>query len=218
MAKPHAERKTEIIESALSLAAEQGVKRVSTQAIADRVGIAQSTIFRHFKTRDAIFEAAIEWLAERLFHTLTPCFSSAEPASRRLEDMIHRQLRFVSKHKGLPRLIFSDRLHLESPVLKQAVQTIIKRYTAQLTSLVVAGIESGEFKPDLDAEKTARYIAALLHGLVLRWSLFDFEFSLEDEADSVIEFVNKALLPPPEQDHAGNPLTTLYSTPLKEKS
>jgi AcrR family transcriptional regulator len=197
MGKPHAERKIEIIESALSLAAEQGVKRVSTQAIADRVGIAQSTIFRHFKTRDAIFAASIEWLAERLFQTIDQYFTSKEPAAQRLEKLIRKQLLFVSGHKGLPRLIFSDRLHLESPVLKKAVQTIVNRYTAKLTSLVSAGIESGDFKQDLDADKTARYIAALLHGMVLRWSLFDFDFKLEDEANSIIEFINKTLLTHP---------------------
>ncbi len=194
MGKPHAERKIEIIESALSLAAEQGVKRVSTQAIADRVGIAQSTIFRHFKTRDDIFAAAIEWLAGKLFATLERCFSSDAPAPERLDALIRRQLRFVSEHRGLPRLIVSDRLHLESPVLKKAVQTIVERYTAQLATLVQSGIDSGHFKPTLDADKTARYIAAVLHGMVLRWSLFDFSFRLEDEADDIVQFIHTTLI------------------------
>ncbi len=200
MGKPHAERKVEIIESALSLAAEQGVKRVSTQAIADRVGIAQSTIFRHFKTRDDIFAAAIEWLADKLFVTLSRCFDSQAAAPARLDDLIHRQLRFVAEHKGLPRLIFSDRLHLESPMLKKAVRTIVERYTAELARLVQSGIDSGHFKPDLDADETARYIAALLHGMVLRWSLFDFSFRIEDEADAIVRFVLTTLsLPQPKE-------------------
>ena len=194
MGKPHAERKVEIIQSALSLAADQGVGNVSTQAIADRVGIAQSTIFRHFKTRDAIFAAAIDWLAQGLFDTIDPCFNGSGPTSERLKMLIRRQLRFISEHKGLPRLLFSDRLHLESPVLKQAVQAIVERYISKLSALLRTGIESGEFKSDLDANKTARYISALLHGLVLRWSLFNFAFPLEDEAESMIAFLDTTLV------------------------
>ncbi|MCP4262009.1 MAG: TetR/AcrR family transcriptional regulator [Planctomycetes bacterium] len=99
-----------------------GVKKVTTQAIADRVGIAQATIFRHFKSCDAIFSEAIEWLAGQLFEALSSCFNSQAAPDERLGLLIERQLSFISKHKGLPGLLFSDRMHLESPVLKAAVQ------------------------------------------------------------------------------------------------
>lgn len=59
MGKPTEARRAEIIEGALAVAAERGVNRVTTQAIADQVGIAPSAIFRHFKSRDEILSAAI---------------------------------------------------------------------------------------------------------------------------------------------------------------
>ena len=51
MGKPQEERRKEIVQATMDLAAEQGIKKVTTQAIADKVGIAQPTVFRHFKTR-----------------------------------------------------------------------------------------------------------------------------------------------------------------------
>lgn len=160
MGKPHEERKQEIIEAAMELAAEQGVKRVTTQAIADRVGIAQPTVFRHFKTRDAIFAAAIDWLAMGLFKALGVFFTGSGPADERLRKLIARQLEFISKNKGLPRLLFSDRLHLESPSLKAAVQKVMNRYTEQIANLIREGQESGCFRADLDPDETGRYVAA----------------------------------------------------------
>ena len=194
MGKPHKQRKLEIIQSTLALAAEIGVKKVTTQAIADRVGVAQATIFRHFKTRDAIFSDAIEWLASQLFQTLSGCFSGEDSADQRLHRLIRRQLKFISQHKGLPRLLFSDRLHLESPVLKQAVQTIMNRYTREVAKLIREGMTSGHFRDDLDAEKTACYLAALIQGVVMRWSIFNFDFDLEQEADGVWDFIHHSLL------------------------
>ena len=193
MGKTHEVRKQEIIEAAMDLAAEHGVKRVTTQAIADRVGIAQPTVFRHFKTRDAIFASAIDFLAGNLFKVLERIFEGTGPADQRLEQLIHKQLAFVSKHKGLPRLLFSDRLHIESPVLKAAVQKIMNRYTSRVGQLVREGQQSGCFKTGLDPDETGRYIAALIQGLIMRWSVFDFGFSLDEEADALWRFVHAAL-------------------------
>ncbi len=195
MGKPHAQRKDEIIRSALDLAAETGVKKVTTQAIADRVGIAQATVFRHFKTRDSIFAEAIEWLAGQLFETLAICFNDQTlAANERLNMLIQRQLGIISRHKGLPRLLFSDRLHIESPALKGVVQTIMNRYTQQLGLLIDEGKAQGCFRQDVNSTETATLITALVQGTVMRWSIFDFDFELEDQAAPIQEFLNNTLI------------------------
>lgn len=194
MGKPHAQRKDEIIRSALDLAAETGVKKVTTQAIADRVGIAQATVFRHFKTRDLIFSEAIEWLAEQLFKTLSNCFDDRTlAANERLNMLIKRQLGFISRHKGLPRILFSDRLHIESPALKEVVQTIMSRYTRQLVLLIDEGKEAGCFKQEVNSLETATLVTALIQGTVMRWSIFDFNFELEEQAEPIQRFLSNIL-------------------------
>ena len=193
MGKPHAERRQEIIQSALELAAEQGVKKVTTQAIADRVGIAQPTVFRHFKTRDDIFSDAIAWLADRLFSVIGSVLDERLPPDQRLKKMIETQLDFVSRHRGLPRMLFSDRLHLESPALKKAVQKVMGRYTGQVADLIRAGIEAGCFDQSLDPDESARLVAATIQGLIMRWSIFDFSFRLVDESEPVWGYVHAAL-------------------------
>lgn len=193
--KSHEERKDEIIRGALELAGETGVKEVTAQAIADRVGIAQPTIFRHFKTRDAIFRGAMEWIANTLFGVLENLGGSEEPADKRLRKLLRRQLGFVSKQRGLPRLLFSDRLHLEDPALKATVRRIMERYVRHLEAILRDGIEAGLFRADLEPEATARWIAATVQGLIVRWSIYDFSFRLEDEAPALWRFLEPVLTP-----------------------
>ncbi len=193
MGKPHEQRRHEIIQAALALAAEQGVKKVTTQAIADRVGIAQPTVFRHFKTRDEIFAGAISWLANQLFLMLDTTLDDEMTPDRRLERLLRTQLRFVSRHKGLPRMLFSDRLHMESPVLKQVVQKVLGRYTQRVAAVIQDGVESGCFHHSQDPEQSARHVAALVQGTIVRWSIFDFGFSLEEEAEDLWNFIQAAL-------------------------
>jgi len=193
MGKPTEQRKAEIIQSTLELAARQGVAKVTTLAIAEEVGIAHATVFRHFKTREAIFSATLTWIVESMFAELEPVFTSSDPADVCLEDLIYTQLKFVSEHRGLPRLLFSDRLHMESEELKHIVKNAMGNFTRRITSVINEGIETGIFSRDVQADSAARYLIALFQGLMMRWSIFDFEFQIENESANLWQFYSNAL-------------------------
>lgn len=55
-------RKEEIIQAALDLAAKNGLGTVSMQQIADKVGITKASLYNHFSSRDEIVEAMYELL------------------------------------------------------------------------------------------------------------------------------------------------------------
>jgi AcrR family transcriptional regulator len=195
MGKPTEQRKAEIIQSTLELAARQGVCRVTTLAIADEVGIAHATVFRHFKTREAIFSAALKWIVENMFAALEPHFTSQDPADERLHALINTQLNFVNEHRGLPRLLFSDRLHMESEELKGIVRHAMEQFTSRIADLISKGMDEGVFDPDVQPKNSAIYLIALFQGLMMRWSIFDFEFQIEKESEPLWTFFSSSLKP-----------------------
>ncbi len=188
-------RQKEIIEATMALAAEQGISRLTTQAIADRVGIAQPTIFRHFKTRDAIFGAAIGWIAENLVSVLDELATAQLPPDERLRQLLQRQLAFVEERRGIPRLLFSEHLHVESPELKGAAREIFMRIFGHISGLLQEGIAQGRFRADLEPRQTALMIGALMQGTLIRWSLLDFGFSLRQEFHALWDFLWPTLRP-----------------------
>lgn len=191
--KTREERRREIVAAALEVAADRGAGETTTQAIADRVGIAQATVFRHFRSRDEIFASALERIGRELFRALrAPLAGSASPAQR-LRELIRRQLAFIGARRGLPRLLLSDRLHLENPALKRIVLGIMGRYAGEVSRLLREGVERGEFRSELDPDRTAELLLALVQGLVVRWSLSDFSFRLEAQADEVWALLRPAL-------------------------
>lgn len=64
------DRKKEIIEATLILAAENGLGTVSMQQISDKVGITKASLYNHFSSRDQIVEAMYESLREAAKHHL----------------------------------------------------------------------------------------------------------------------------------------------------
>lgn len=196
MRKTREQRRDEIVQAVIDLAAENDAGQITTQAIADRVGIAQPTVFRHFQTRDRILEAVIEWIAGNLLGVISAVATGSGPADQRLKSLLERQLDFISRHRGLPRLLFSERLHQENTHLKQAVRTVMQGYARIVSGVLEEGIQDGRFRPDLDAEENARMILALVQGLVMRWSISDFAFDLRDESDALWRLLERALTTP----------------------
>lgn len=187
------ERKAEIVETALELMAEQGTAHVTAQAIADRIGIAQPTVFRHFKSRNAIFRSALQFVAGQILGLLERGGAGDDP-EQRLHRLLTRQLRIVSRNRGLPRLLFSDRLHLEDPRLKGIIRDVMGRYVRHVRDIIADGQRSGQFSTGTDARTSAVFVMASVQGLLLRWSLFDFEFALEHESENLWRFVRAALV------------------------
>lgn len=195
MRKSHEKRQSEIIQGALDLAAKMGLSNVSTQAIAGRVGIAQPTIFRHFKNRDAIFRAALEFVATNLFKALNAAVAFGGPADERLQKLLSTQLYFIGKRRGVPRLLFSDRLQVEDHELKNTIRRIMERYVDTVAIIIKEGVEEGVFRHDLDPLETAQFVTAAVQGFILRWSLYDFEFPLEEKKETLWRFIWPSIRP-----------------------
>lgn len=193
MGKPQEQRRKEIVHATMDLTAEHGIKRVTTQAIADRIGIAQATIFRHFKTRDDIFTSVISWIAENLSKAILSGTNPNDAPDEQLRKLLQNQLTFINKHRAIPKVLFSDLLHLESPKLKTLLQELMNGYIQRITQLLQEGKDQNIFRKELDVDQTARYIAALIQGLVIRWSVYEFNFSLEKEAEIIWNFLQPVL-------------------------
>ena len=60
------ERRQAILDAAREVFSEQGLAGARTKDIAERAGVAEGLIFKHFKTKDALFELAVVDLLDEL--------------------------------------------------------------------------------------------------------------------------------------------------------
>jgi len=185
--KSHAERREEIARTALELAADVGVGAVSTQAIADAMGVSQATIFRHFATRDAVFQESIALVSRLVMAQLGPIFADKSASgAQRLERLVVEHLRFIQANRGIPALLFSDTLHQGSTVLKADIRQLMKAYGGRVAGLVLEGVEDGSITPSTDPTLLAQTVVTMVQGVVLRWSLFDHMFDLGTQSDVIL--------------------------------
>ncbi len=105
--QPSVDRRRQIADAALRIIAEQGLGKFTTSTIAREVGLTDGAIFRHFPSKEAIVEAAIDRVEEILFAELP---APADDPLERLGDFIRYRVRVVRDNPGVSRMVFSEQL------------------------------------------------------------------------------------------------------------
>ena len=92
------ERRDLTVRTVVDLAAEQNPSEITTAAIAKRMNVTQGALFRHFPNKDAILEAVVDWVADRLLRRLDEAAAGASGALDALEAMFMAHIEFIVLH------------------------------------------------------------------------------------------------------------------------
>jgi len=165
---PAEERRTVTIEAVIALAGTKNPSEITTAAIAQHMNLTQGAIFRHFPSKDAIWQAVMEWVAERLLSRIERAAKEQLSPLAAMEAMFLTHVEFVVEHPGVPRMLFGELQRAESTPAKRMAQTLIKHYGERLHQLIDQGKSMGEIPVTLDAEAASALFIGTVQGLVMQ--------------------------------------------------
>ena len=132
------------------------------------MGLTQGALFRHFPTKDAILEAVMTWVAERLLSRVDRAAQNVTSPLAALEAVFMAHIDFVSEHPGVPRMLFGELQRPGETLPKRMVQTLIQRYGERLRHLLERGKAIGELDANLDIEAASVSFIGSIQGLVMQ--------------------------------------------------
>ncbi|WP_324780208.1 TetR/AcrR family transcriptional regulator [Thiobacillus sedimenti] len=182
---PADERRAATVEAVVDLAAEQNPSEITTTAIAKRMGLTQGALFRHFPTKDAILQAVMSWVTERLLARVDKAARGVESPIAALEAIFMAHIDFVSEHPGVPRMLFGELQRPGDSLPKRMVQTLVHHYGERLRRLLEAGKTQGELYPDLDVDAAIVQFVGSIQGLVMQSLLAGDAKRLRQDAPGV---------------------------------
>ena len=165
---PADERRAVTVEAVVQLAAEQNPNDITTASIATRMGLTHGALFRHFPTKDAILQAVMEWVADRLLSRVNQAAESTTSPVAALEAIFMTHVDFVVEHPGVPRIMFGELQRAEESGAKRLARTLVQKYGQRLQELVEAGKAKGELNSSLDGEAAAILFIGTIQGLVMQ--------------------------------------------------
>ncbi|WP_303905077.1 TetR/AcrR family transcriptional regulator [Thiohalomonas denitrificans] len=165
---PADKRRAATVEAVVQLAAEQNPSQITTTAIAKFMGVTQGALFKHFPTKDAILQAVMEWVAERLLARVDKAAQAATSPIAAIEAMFMAHVEFVTEHPGVPRMLFGELQRAEMTAPKRMAQTLIRRYGERLQHSIEEGKAAGKLSAALDAEAAITLLTGVIQGLVMQ--------------------------------------------------
>lgn len=198
--KPADQRKAEIAATALRLADELGPDRLTTQAVADAVGVTQAAIFRHFPTKQALWRAVADALADTMVGAWQRELDGTAAPEQRLVALIQAQLRLIEANPAIPAILHSRELQTENAELRLRFLELMKRFQGLLSSELRVAQAAGTVRADIASDDCAVLLVSVVQGLAIRWSLGSRNFGLEAEGARLLgEQLKLFRLPPPQE-------------------
>jgi AcrR family transcriptional regulator len=165
---PADERRAVTVETVVELAGSVNPSEITLAAIAKRMNVTQGALFRHFPSKEAIWRAVMEWMAERLLSRIDRAARDIESPLEAMRAMFMSHVEFVIEHPGVPRMMFGELQRAEASPAKRIAQTLIQRYAERLRARLDEGKAGGEIAAETDTQAAATLFIGTIQGLVMQ--------------------------------------------------
>ncbi len=165
---PAGERREATVAAVVELAAKQNPGAITTAAIAEHMGLTQGAIFRHFASKDLVFQAVMSWVSDRMLAWVDRAVAATESSGAALETIFQSHINFVSEHPGVPRMLFGELQRPEDTRTKRTVRALVGNYGKRLRQLLETGKAQGELDPKLDVKAAAGLFIGTIQGIVIQ--------------------------------------------------
>jgi len=162
------ERRAMTVAVVLALAAERNPAEITTAAIAARMGLSQAAVFRHFPTKDAVWRAVMDWVAEELLRRVEQAARAAASPLAALEAVFLAHVGFVLEYPGVPRMLFGELQRTGSTPAKAAAVELLDRYGQFLVALLEQGQAAGEVRADVVPPVAVSMFIGAIQGLIMQ--------------------------------------------------
>lgn len=160
-------RQEEIVRAALALVEQQGLDKLSIQAIAERVGLVPAAIYRHFKRKEDIVAALIDFTEQSLQRNLDQVLPLEETAVAKLEQLFLLHVDLLRQEAAIPRLLFFLLSSERTPELKVRILSVVGGYQHQVRKILLQGQKCGQISPEIDATAAATLFLGMLQPLAI---------------------------------------------------
>ena len=164
-ARKPGERRLQILQTLASMLQEPQAEKITTAALAARVGVSEAALYRHFSSKAQMYEGLIEFIEQTLFGLIAKITADTPSPAAQVEAILNMLLNFAAKNPGMTRVLIGEALVNENERLQKRINQLHDRIEAQLRQCL-------RFCGDKQSELSGP-LANLLQCVVLgRWHQF----------------------------------------------
>jgi len=162
------DRKAEIVQAALALAFEMGPEGVTTGMIADRLGLTQPAIYKHFPNKDDIWRSVTLNLSAQIVANISGAADQAVRPVEHLRLLVLGHLQLVHSAPALPEIMVARDPTGAQNAVRAEIQSRMTEFFNTLINTIVDAQDIGRLRADIEANDLATLIFGVIQSLVLR--------------------------------------------------
>ncbi|SHJ05841.1 TetR/AcrR family transcriptional regulator [Desulfosporosinus lacus] len=181
--------KESLILSTIEVISEKGLQGLTTREVAKRQGISESTIFKHYKSKNELILAVLEYFSQ---------YDQAIIESLKLRDytpieaityFVEAYVTYYENYPEITAITLSCEGLMCEPELNAVVYNIfIKRFNS-VKSLITEAKHKKVLAKEVDPGSMADLIIGLERASVLRWRMDNYNFSLKEHTLSALKML-----------------------------
>ena len=177
---PTAVRQDQIVETAFQMLSENATRPLHIKDIADRMGLAPSALYRHFRNRDALMSAILELIRTKLYKNVEAVRQASDNVMVRLRELLSRHVSLIKERHGIPRILFSDELWGQNQERRQKMFRILTGYLAEIEDMVREGQRNGQISDEISPKAVAKMFFSIVQPAALLWHMSGGGFDIDD--------------------------------------
>jgi AcrR family transcriptional regulator len=160
-------RRDQIVDTARRLFGERGTTDVSMDEIAAEAGVARSTVYVYFANRDDLLRACVQSMYDRMQDTIALVVDGGATPVERLRGLILGLLERIDESPAFFRLAMATQATAGaegSAAVGGALMMIGLDMIRVLEDLVVAGVDAGDFRTEVDPARAVVLVGQQIYG------------------------------------------------------
>lgn len=186
-------RKDQIAKAALELVLRYGWRKISIAAVARKVGVVPSDIYRHYEGKDQVLDAVLDLVARRLLENVEAVKQEADNALDQLHLLLVRHVQLVRGEIPIPRVLLSEEAFAGSRSRRQRVYQLFSAYLGGIAEIVREGQNRGEIRLNLDPLTLAVMFLGLVQPAAILWVMSAGHFDIEHQAETAWQVFHQAV-------------------------
>jgi AcrR family transcriptional regulator len=171
--------KESLILSTIEVISEHGLQGLTTREVAKRQGISESTIFKHYKSKNELILAVLEYFAQydqAIIESLA--LKEFKPIAA-ITYFVEAYVTYYENYPEITAITLSYEGLMHELELSDVVRVIVTRRISTIQSLIEEAKRQNEIAKDVDTDSLADLIIGLERMVILRWRLDKYNFSLK---------------------------------------
>jgi AcrR family transcriptional regulator len=160
--------KERILRATLELFQVHGIKKTTTNDIAQKAGVSPATVYNHFGSKEDLVRATVKYFLTSTAADFRNIMEGGLPYLEKLEHILSYKSEMLGQYHGeLMQMLIS-----EDPDIRQLVESVFRvEITPYVIDFYEEGKRQGYINPELSTESIMRYSEIIRKGMAAESSL-----------------------------------------------